>query len=451
MKKNRNIIFGLLALLFVSVSCTDNSEEYLFKDNPNARFEKLKNDYVNTLTSAENGWIGYYAPNDKVGGYVLLMKFDKDGNVTMSSDYNQGGNDNTSTYRIDKKLKVQLVLETHAVLHQIYETNQNGVEGEYVFNILSVTDDTVELESATDFGYGGSSVTKLTLKKADAEHWNLEKVYNNLAGLNAGDADFMTFMDYSKKRIYVKDTEVSKTFEFVFDRLGAEINRFAKITTVDAEGNETIEEVPVLINHDGFSFAKPYKINGVEVKDFTYDETTKVFTSQDGGQTTIIENTGSPIKEDVDALTKIKKWNYSAVYSDKFTEDYLNPLRAIIPNMSGGNYGVMLYNKSAFGDGTIYSRITIFEQLGGDTRDDWVWNNAYFEEMKKGARADVFTFANQGAKYKKWKDLEAQPAMKKFYDFFFAPGQEFFIEHMSFGGFILYDRDKPEYWIYFKN
>ncbi len=64
----KNNMYRFLSLLFVFslfFSCNDdNKEKYLFEDNPNARFEKLKEGYVNTLTSAENGWIGYYNPNN---------------------------------------------------------------------------------------------------------------------------------------------------------------------------------------------------------------------------------------------------------------------------------------------------------------------------------------------------------------------------------------------------
>ncbi len=436
MKNNRNIIFSFLALLFVSVACTDNSEDYLFKDNPNARFEKLKKDYVNTLTSAENGWIGYYAPNDKVGSYVLLMKFDKDGNVTMSSDYNQGGNDNTSTYRIDKKLKVQLVLETHAVLHQIYETNQNGVQGEYVFNILSVTDDTVELESATDFGYGGSSVTKLTLKKATAEQWNLDKVYKVLDGLNAGDADFINFMDYSKKRIYVKDTNVSKTFKFIFDTLGAEINRYAEITTVDADGNEIIEKMPVFVTYDGFSFVKPYKMNEVEVKDFTFDEATKTYTSQDGGQTTIVENTTAPIEENKEIFKQIEGKLYELSYvSSKFNNDYAVPFLKAVP---GYKWSIITNNYNGW--------------LSGIVVNNGANNFFKFSFDNTQVRADVvkFNYVESNGIFSK-ESFSKNPAILKYMLFFVDEKQDFFIESKDGGNsFVLYDRDNPEYFIAFR-
>ncbi len=287
MKNNRNILFGLLALLFVSVSCINNNEEYLFGDNPNVRFEKLKGNYVKTLIGAENGWIGYYAPNDKVGGFAILMKFDKEGNVQMASDYNKGANDNTTTYRIDKKLKIQLVFESHGILHQIYETAQNGVEGEYVFNILNVTDDAVELESATDFGYDGSGVTKLTLKKATADDWNFEEIYKTTPKL----ADTYKANGRYWRTMYVEGTTIKASFSYIEGYNSKAINRYSIIKKLNQKGGVTVENVPIAITKKGFKFLKPYMINGKEVTNFEYDEEKNYFVSKDGGQTTIVEHT----------------------------------------------------------------------------------------------------------------------------------------------------------------
>ncbi len=149
-------------------------------------------------------------------------------------------------------------------MHQIYETAQNGVEGEYVFNILNVTDDTIELESATDFGYGGSEVTKLTLKKATTEQWNFDKVYENTSKITNG---YKTSKYW--RTIYVEGTDIKESFSYV-----------------DGYSSEKIN-----ITNEGFIFLKPYVINGKEVAVFKYDEANNRFVSEDGGQKTIIEHT----------------------------------------------------------------------------------------------------------------------------------------------------------------
>ncbi len=285
----KKFIYIILAMVLMITSCQDNKEEYLFGENINSRFEKLKSEYVETLTSAENGWIGYYNPNDKVGGFIVLMKFDKDGYVTMASDYNEGQNDNKTTYRIDKRLKVELIFESHAVLHQIYETNKNGVDGEYTFNIKSATKDEVVLESATDFGYNGSGVTELKLKKATAEHWNFDGVYETTPKLANGYKTSKYF-----RSIYVEGTEVKGSFSYVDGYSNTEINRYSIIKKFNSEGTVDTENIPMAVTNDGFKFLKPYVINGKEVTDFKYDEENNRFVSKDGGQTTIIEHTNEP-------------------------------------------------------------------------------------------------------------------------------------------------------------
>ncbi len=440
----KKIIFGLFAVLFLGVACQDNSEEYLFEDNPNVRVEKLKVKYREALSAPENGWIGFYSPNDKVGGFVFLMKFDKDGNVTLKTDFSQTGQEHTTTYRIDKKQKIELVFESYTFLHQIYETNKNDVDGEYIFNILDVKEDSIELESATDFGYNGAGVTKLILKKATAEHWDLSAVYKNLENITiAGDRDLMKFEDYSLKRIYVKDTQVSKVFKFIKGNEGTEINRYAEITTLDSEGNESTEQVPVFITHDGFSFVKPYKIDEIEVQNFVFDKANNIFVSNDGGKTTIVENTVVPIKENENAMSLIKKFNISFYYSDKFLEDYLEPFKKIVPKFTS----LQLYNKYPYGKDFL-NELDVF--CATETDNKLKWSGIISDGIKTTVRKDVISLNSNGYWYGVFpKFFQTSPEVQKFYFFFADKDQEFFIEEYG-NGFILFDRDKPEYFIVFK-
>lgn len=285
----KNRIYRLLLVCFLAIlflpSCSDRDVDYLFDGSVNERFEKLKTDYVKVFTSAENGWIGYYSPNAKVGGFVLLMKFDDKGNVEMASDYEHGNNDNKTTYRIDKTLKIQLVFESHGILQKIYETGRNGVNGEYVFFIKSVKDDEIILESATDFGYDGSGITELKLTKAKPEYWNLKPIYENSPKLANG---YLT--DKYFRAMYVEGSGAKKAFSYVEGYDDTKINRYAIVKGENSEGQIVSEKVSIAVTYDGMKFIKPYTINGKEVSDFKYDETNNRFVSSDGGQKTIIEH-----------------------------------------------------------------------------------------------------------------------------------------------------------------
>ncbi|GEM_PF-2912457 len=284
------ISIAVIAVLGFS-SCVKSETESVFDESVNQRFEKMKGEYIKVLSSAENGWIGYYAPNNKVGGFAILMKFDDKGNVKMASDFYQGKYDNTSTYRIDKKLKVELVFESATVLSKIYETNFNNVDGEYVFNIDSVANDMIKLSSATDFGYDGSGITELILVRAKPENWSFESVYENTPKLANGYKTNMYF-----REMVVEGTNIKKSFSYVDGYNSNMINRYAIIKGFNDKGGIDVNNVSIAITSNGFKFINPYTINGKQVSNFTYDEANNIFVSNDGGQKTLIRHTAqSPV------------------------------------------------------------------------------------------------------------------------------------------------------------
>jgi hypothetical protein len=268
--------------------CSDNDTEYIFDKSVNERFEELKTNYTNTLAAPENGWIAYYHPNGKAGGFAVLFDFDKEGNVQMKSDYLQGANDDKITYRIDKTLKVELVFESHTVLHQIYETNDNDSGGEFVFNITSVEDEKVILTSKTDNGYNGEEITEITLVPATKDQWDMKPIYTMTPKIANGYQSDLYF-----RVIRVEGTDAKMGFSYIEGHDKKKINRVARISYLDGEKvNPT--DVPVAITPEGFKFLKPFTINGKEVTDFTYDETKNIFVSEDGGQKTIVEHSNTP-------------------------------------------------------------------------------------------------------------------------------------------------------------
>ncbi|MCL3780310.1 DUF4302 domain-containing protein [Prolixibacteraceae bacterium JC049] len=284
----RFINYIFIALVLLMAGCSDNDTEYIFDKSVNERFEELKTNYTNTLAAPENGWIAYYHPNGKAGGFAVLFDFDKEGNVQMKSDYLQGANDDKITYRIDKTLKVELVFESHTVLHQIYETNDNDSGGEFVFNITSVEDEKVVLTSKTDNGYNGEEITEITLVPATKDQWDMKPIYTMTPKIANGYQSDLYF-----RVIRVEGTDTQMGFSYIEGHNKKEINRVARISYLDGE-KVSSTDVPVAITPAGFKFLKPFTINGKEVTDFTYDETKNIFVSEDGGQKTIVEHSNTP-------------------------------------------------------------------------------------------------------------------------------------------------------------
>ena len=89
----KKILFVFFLAAFVS--CQKNEPEDLFGKTPAERFEQNKSELLTALTSSEQGWkLSYFTNSETFGGYTLLMKFDRNGRVEMTSDI---GEEFTST------------------------------------------------------------------------------------------------------------------------------------------------------------------------------------------------------------------------------------------------------------------------------------------------------------------------------------------------------------------
>lgn len=288
MKKVFNLLkisISIIALLFVAISCTDNDVEPLFDKSINERVDQLKTEYSNTLTSAEYGWIGLYSPNENFGASTMLMDFNENGFVTIKSDYLKGTVDNTITYRLDKTLKLELVLETHSVFQSIYEYNFNNNDGEYVFNILSASAEEIVLESKTDYG---SDITIFTLRPATPSDLDLEDIIASFDNLIA-DPENSVF-----RNILLDDAPIA-SFDFNPE------TRSATITFIE-NGKKVALVAPVVFTADGFSFLESVNVNGTILTSFTYDEANVEYYNESDGLKIIYDNLPAFIGNDAEYL-----------------------------------------------------------------------------------------------------------------------------------------------------
>ncbi|OEK08985.1 hypothetical protein A8C32_13895 [Flavivirga aquatica] len=265
MKKIFNLIgkINLLILLILAASCTDNEVEPLFDQSINERTEVLKEEYLDLLAAPDNGWIGYYSPNEDTGLFTVLMNFDENGDVSVKSGYRGGAENKNITYRLDKTLKIELVFESHTVFHSIFEINNNNNKGEFVFNILSATEDEIILESKLDFG---DDVTVFTLRRALESEVDLETLYKSLDALTGGPTESVF------RNILLNDKAIA-TFDFNPN------TRFATITYIK-NGSLQSEVVRLIVTNTGFNFPTPVDVNGTILTSFTYNELENEFQNE---------------------------------------------------------------------------------------------------------------------------------------------------------------------------
>ncbi|WP_147678141.1 DUF4302 domain-containing protein [Algibacter pacificus] len=333
MKKICNLIGKIsmfLLLLFVS-SCTDNDVEPLFEKSIKERTDEFITIYQDVLTKPDNGWVGYYSPNESFGAYAMVMKFDADGNVKINSDYDEGIHDNTITYRLDKTLKIEMVLESYSVFSEIFSLNDNANQGEFVFNILSVTDEEIILESKLDYG---NDVTVWTLTPAGPTSTDFEPIYNS-AEMIAGDGTNSVF-----RNILLND-DIIATFNY---------NVSTRLATVSylKDDSVVVENAPIAITATGFSFLKPLVINETSLTSFTFNETENLYENTTDGLKIIYDNIpGLPLTPPkFEGFTNLR-YNYvdTERSSNAFNELYART-QEDFTNANGGRtiYRFYLYN-----------------------------------------------------------------------------------------------------------
>ncbi|MFV0540146.1 MAG: DUF4302 domain-containing protein [Aestuariibaculum sp.] len=159
----KRIIYILTLSIFAStalVSCNDDDDEF-FEMSAEARVQQQLQEYRDILTTAENGWHTTYIPFQSGPEVKLWFDFNANGRVTTWSDIPSGTyvnplskqgifeNDETN-YRVGIHQKPDLVFEDLMVLSNIAIQRNGNFDGEYEFEFVSASKDSVVLQSSLE-------------------------------------------------------------------------------------------------------------------------------------------------------------------------------------------------------------------------------------------------------------------------------------------------------------
>ena len=175
MRLFKYILIAALALMY---ACEDLEPEYLFDKSPEDRIEGITGEYADILMKPENGWMGYYTSVEDVGGFVVLLKFDANGNVKIKNEEvgfaNLKSVEENVPYRVGVGQHPELVFESACIFTRWHSVNFDSPTGagmrggEFQFVIESASDDLVVLRSKTDL----TDVTRLYLRRAESIDWD---------------------------------------------------------------------------------------------------------------------------------------------------------------------------------------------------------------------------------------------------------------------------------------
>ena len=106
------------------------------------------------LASADQGWKVKYRPESTSGSYYVILTFDADDQVNIKTDLGANGGeffDQTTTYRIDSSLGLELIFESYCFFSYLFEQEQATFGAEYEFNYIRKNDDgSLVFESKSD-------------------------------------------------------------------------------------------------------------------------------------------------------------------------------------------------------------------------------------------------------------------------------------------------------------
>lgn len=267
MKKSVIILLGLLTL--VMTSCLKEENDY-FDKSASDRIEQAVANAIAVLEGAENGWAVKYYPNptQAYGGFNLFFKF-ADGKVTVCSEIASASTTVTSLYSMGQEAGATLTFDTKNELINYfahprnpngYGSNYKGLEGDYLWTVLSAAPEKVLLR-------GVKTGSLYTLTPLQTDDWTSEmQAYKDAAG----NMQFPSYVCVVKG----DSLECITTFEKTF---------MHRNLTIRQETDDGVKSyaAPFIYTKTGIELYEPLTINGVTAQKLELKED-HYFTNDDG-------------------------------------------------------------------------------------------------------------------------------------------------------------------------
>lgn len=261
MKKTIYYISMLLVWSLV-YGCTTQVDE-VFDQSASERLEGNAQECLELLTSASNGWVIEYYPEDEqsYGGYVYLAKFDENGDVTVSGEIGETDETVTSHYSILQSNSVILSFDTYNELfHYFSDPDQNSGEsmgGDFEFTYVSGTSDEI-IFTGTKTG----NTYKFTALSEE-----------------------VVWSEYLEGVLEMEETiNGSPYIGFTYDGIEYDLDGTYRIISYvpDSLNPDTYEYVAFCCTPTGISLYKSIDIDGTSTQNLVWDSSTEEFTTSDG-------------------------------------------------------------------------------------------------------------------------------------------------------------------------
>lgn len=295
----------LLYLFLVAslAGCVKHKVDLVFDKLPEERMLERNAELQNKLLEGTNGWKAFLRTSAAGNGYGFYMKFNKDGEVLMYSDWNNpsSATAKTSTYRVMYVMNTQLSFDTYNYISimQDPQTSVNGgalgsgLQSDIEFEYIRSSADTVILRGKKYRNY-------LYMMKASAS----EAIQYSSGGYATAITNFNTWFTTHSNNYFVVNTgntdiKVGITFA-------------GKTSTVQgkkADNSITSDTRGYGYSIDGVYFTDAIQILGVKVIAVKWKTTdTLVAIDENGKEYPILQNP-TPLTDFADMFGSTKTYN----------------------------------------------------------------------------------------------------------------------------------------------
>lgn len=387
----KNKYYKLLCLAFVALfaACTIEEDD-IFGSSSSDRMDAAISSTIDVLTSEENGWLMEYFPgeNQPFGGYNVLMKFEKNGTVSISSEVNVTGaadaptKVSTSMYVVTQSAGAVLSFDTYNdVFHFFADPGDpsglggrgEGLQGDYDFQIIEAEPGNVVLK--------GKKSGELSTLVPFNEDWT-----NYIADINAAE-DLMLFSDLT---LTIDDQAIP-----------VEASYRVLTITYEENGGETVKKASYIVTKTGYKLFEPIEILGKTITGFTYHKESDSFTEVNDNNITL-----NPVIRPFNEVFVDNYWFIAYSKLGEFAQPYFDDCREGLEKTYGeklsyayfgyeansafglnfgieGNLGLMTYKYTNIGDDKIRMKFN----LQGNNVGRW-----YFEQPETGVYRMLIPF-----------------------------------------------------------
>ena len=293
-------LFGFLLTSFVLIfSCSDDDNK-LFSDTPSGRVDARVNELKSSLLSQPNGFKAvYFTKNDQRGGFTIFMKFNADGTVRQTSDFDTDIDLANSSYEVSFGTSIELVFTTRNHITKgtdpetVVETINGrsapqGFYGTSVFQYFSNENGVLTFRDVRNRDTAILTLTPTNFVDFDAESIaSVTKSMENRENFTAVDCSSDSV--FSVLSLTIDNNGNSSRYDLNYEQ---EIF-YASPSRFDAQGSlESFDEFGIAFADDGLKISPALQVDGTSLEDFVLNRTTSgtQYVSTKNGITATISN-----------------------------------------------------------------------------------------------------------------------------------------------------------------